>query len=74
MLMSYSCPVYLTQERRNKVSVYSYNENHVINIIVPASKPGDHWLKRGVALFCQIGDWLIDCLDWKAGAIIKRNI
>ena len=52
MPMSYDCPVYLTQERRKKIATYSYSQNHVINIIVPAAKPDDHWLKRGVALVC----------------------
>ena len=52
MPMSYDCPVYLTQERRKKIATYSYSQNHLINITVPAAKPGYHWLKRGVALVC----------------------
>lgn len=53
----YSCPVFITLERKGSISTLGDSENYVTTFSLPSNTDPDKWTRRGTALFLQLNFW-----------------
>lgn len=52
----FQCPLYKTSTRRGELSTTGHSTNFVMYMGVKTKLDSDHWVRRGVAMLCQLDD------------------
>ncbi|XP_044001725.1 dynein axonemal heavy chain 12 [Aphidius gifuensis] len=52
----YECPLYITSARFGTLKTTGHSTNYVLMIMLDTGLPVSHWIKRGLALLCQLDD------------------
>ena len=52
----YICPLYITSVRFGTLKTTGHSTNYVLDIWLDTKLPSSHWIKRGLALLCQLDD------------------
>ena len=50
----YECPAYKTSERAGQLLTTGHNTNYIQMIDIPSGEEPSIWIRRGVALLCQL--------------------
>lgn len=52
----YECPLYITSARFGVLKTTGHSSNYILSIFIDTDYPVSHWIKRGLALLCQLDD------------------
>lgn len=52
----YECPLYITSARFGILKTTGHSSNYVLSILLDTDRPVQHWIKRGLALICQLDE------------------
>lgn len=69
----YECPLYITSARFGVLKTTGHSSNYILSIYLDTDYPVSHWIKRGLALLCQLDDWIYICVTIKYINVININ-
>ncbi|KAG7205246.1 hypothetical protein KM043_018326 [Ampulex compressa] len=52
----YECPLYITSARFGVLKTTGHSTNYILSILLNTDRIVNHWIKRGLALLCQLDD------------------